>query len=89
MDETYQVGRVRMKKLVVILFAAAMLLAPLAASSDARGGRGGRGRGATIGGRTASRTAKGGAKEKQRMRELIRSEERDSLIDGKLRRRSR
>lgn len=80
-------GRVRMKKLMIILFAAAMLIAPFAETSEARGGRRGGGRG--ISGRGRSRVKRGSAKEKQRKLELERCEERDSLTDGKLRRRSR
>jgi hypothetical protein len=76
-----------MKKLMIILFGAALLVAPFAETSDARGGRG---RGRTgISGKVASRGKKGSAKEQQRMRELTRCEERNSLVDGQLGRRFR
>ena len=82
-----------MKRLLVILFGAALLAMPFAEPTQARGGRGG-GRGAGrsgagISGAGQGRSGSGSSKEQQRKRDLNRLEERDSLTDGKLRRRSR
>jgi len=81
-----------MKKLLAVLFSLAMILAPFAGTSDARGGRGG-GRGGGGASRGISgggtRSGSGGRKDQARQRDLDRSEERDSLISGELRRRSR
>lgn len=75
-----------MKKLFIVLFGLAMILAPFAELTEARGGRGRASRG--ISGKTTSRTGRS-KKDQVREREQTRSEERDSLVGGKLRRRGR
>jgi hypothetical protein len=78
-----------MKKLLMLIAMAALMLAPFADFANARGGRGGRRGGSrNIGG--ASRTAgKAGSKEAARQRDLDKAELEDSLVDGLLRRRGR
>ena len=79
-----------MKKLFVIVIGAAMLLMPFADNSEARGGRG-RGRGGGIGGSSGrGRSRRGGSKKNQAdQAKQDQSERGDSMLDGKLRRRSR
>ena len=78
-----------MKKLLVILVGAALLAMPFAEPTQARGGRGGGRPSGGIGRAASGHSGRGSSKEKQRQREIDRLEERASLTDGKLRRRSR
>ena len=72
-----------MKKLFVIVIGAFMLLMPLADYSEARGGRRG------IGGSRGRYRRRNSDKNKAEKAKQDQSERRDSMLDGKLRRRSR